>query len=336
MFLVIFGLQLIQHLHGSLFHESRLTGRELYDKIDAYLSESVRTDDVEANLAAAERWLKELEHKLGKWYKHHSSTTKQLVGAIRVFVAQREVLASGQCDDWTLGIIDANSSQAGLQRSLTLSPPKRRIEKVIHECARKYYRTCYPDTIGPKLAKLSLSSLDGLMFLATIRDSPDGYNSGAINYVQMIRDRVAADSQQVRTTGKLNSGHKKHQVTVEEYKAYVLRPCLELEEKMGEEFQVPISLSITHYDLEHDELAHVYRKRRALRHCQFVLKNREKLWLQMLEAMVAENEREKMEAIHKLSNDNKVNNYALSGRLPDVNREAVAEAFRSGLLKRRV
>lgn len=118
---------------GPLDHTSKL--KESFDKIDAYLVKSTRSDKPEDSIKAAKKWL-DAQRK--------ANGDKDLIEALKVFTSLEKIAKKGCCTSKSLEILIKNDEATGghVQASSKDVSKLRRIDRVIEFYATKQADTC--------------------------------------------------------------------------------------------------------------------------------------------------------------------------------------------------
>lgn len=267
-----------------LCYSAELSLEASYDKINEHLFEATSDDDVEANMAIARSWLRQLK-KEDRWWKKHRGSNRSMIQALSSFLELKDILSSGACNDSSLEVIEKNDKGARMSARSSEKNPVRRIGKIVHHYAKKYHEMCYPDTVTSKFKELDPESRKYVLNMGwgiTLRPDPKFVAPYCIRWVHQ---HIAMDAYTRADGADILSHLSKHKVTQDEFDKYILHPCKELAKKMGEDFSEDTSKKIHHYDKSLSEVNNLMIKRRAVYHCQLTLKFENEIYANMIKLM---------------------------------------------------
>lgn len=129
-----------------------------FSQINKYLTENVKSDDVEANMAKAKEWLASAPSA-------QPPVKQSVVEALKVFTQLHDVLGGeDKCNSDELAILIKSDE---LARGRALVPPSRlsplrRIDKIINHYYVQHAQNCrkfYPQIVANKVAKIDADTL---------------------------------------------------------------------------------------------------------------------------------------------------------------------------------
>lgn len=126
----------------------------LYHRLNNYLMNNVKTDEVGANMEAAAKWLE------GQDSVQHSCLSTTPVKDLKRFTALQQVVDDTTCDHIAYDIMSANEKAVGLHVLLLYRQDLRRVEKVMLEIFENHAKRCakvYPVTY--RTLKLELDAV---------------------------------------------------------------------------------------------------------------------------------------------------------------------------------
>lgn len=130
--------------------------RALYRRINNYLVEKVKSDDVGANLEAASKWLEEQENI------KQSFLTRTPIEDLKKFTALQQVVEDTTCDHMAYDIMSANEKAVGSQVLLGSRQTLRRVDKVMLEIFENHAKRCWD--VYPVTYRTMKLELDAVLF----------------------------------------------------------------------------------------------------------------------------------------------------------------------------
>lgn len=270
LFIILVGLLCVQS-------SAQLSLEESYNRIDEHLARKVsHMMSMEANLAEAANWKRKLEQKSNKCLAFHRDSTCSLIDALDNFLSLADLVRPGACNEQSLEVVRVNARAAGLAN---VERPARRIEQIVRYYSRQHYKMCYPDTVSAKFETLEPESLEFLMNIGkpSLDSSPTRL---ATTCVELARENLAMGCEDTYF-----ERYFEHKVTEDEFNQYLIRPCAELKQAMGADFDQDVSGDIKFYDLDLGEYRSLTEKRSALNNCQLILRHANEIYPNMLKQM---------------------------------------------------
>lgn len=243
-----------------------------YGRLNAYLVENVPDDEIDSNLEAASKWLKEQTNTIMPFL------SMVPIRDLKKFTALRDVIDQFKCDHESYEIMRANLKASGLNGEVI-----RRVDKVIlkifqaqaQRCSR-VYQTIY-ESKREKLDELALQRVDRLGKIIVDADlvSPKSSYLGIYSwnlYDEYVKHRVelktftnigfalhgalsaiSRDDPDTMYLKKIPNEHTgKREVHEDKIKLlarkYLLEPCKQYEAEMGPDLFIPAEFDTQVYD----------------------------------------------------------------------------------------
>lgn len=261
-----------------------------YDKIEKHLLKHVETDEVEANMQEAANLLVKLEEKSTKCFTLHRDETCSKIAALGLLLQLKDVLAQGSCNYENLRIVKNNDAAAKMSSRPSLKNPTRRVEKIVHHYAKQYYNSCYPDKISPKFDTLDPENYKYAMNIGEMLLS-HSTKFMARDCIRLTRENICLE---VNNDTRLSFYEfAKHPVTLSEYNKFLIQPCKEVEQKLGDEFKGDTLRDLEYYDISLDQKMKKKAKFMAVENCHSILQSEDGLFANMMEQMGLEEQEEK-------------------------------------------
>lgn len=252
-----------------------------YARLNGYLTQNVYDDNVETNMAAAERWLQEMESSKQSFY------VKSPVKNLKRFVALKKVIGDTKCDGEAYEIMRANEEATGLHRLYENGKVVRRVDKVILKIFKDHAVRC--SRVYPVTYKQKRQQLDGVTFrrvenLATIVMNADKFVSSSRNirfnidsnslYMRYIKNppaiqafarenilydtmtSTARDDIAIRDAERTDDRIVKPILNKPKLrslvKEYLIEPCREFKSRFGQDLFVPARFDARlHHEIDH-------------------------------------------------------------------------------------
>lgn len=272
-FIIFIAFCYVQIAHADLSME------ESYDKIEEHLCKKVKSDDVSENFAEAAKWLKKLEKKSKSCFTLHSGEIPLKIEALNQFLALRNVLDSTACTSESARLIKENGDAARMSPRVERQPT-RRIEKIVHHCAKMHYDMCYFDKLSQIFTGIDMQTLK-LVYNIGRSALPLSLVGRAINFIQISRINMAIAANKTRN----ELVWANHHVTEDEFRTFLINPCKELERHSGSNFKIGKSHIFFFYGVSSEEVSAYDVERNAINNCVVILELENEIYSQMEKCM---------------------------------------------------
>lgn len=288
-----------------------------YGRINSYLFEKVTSDNVNANIEAAFKWLKEQESV------NQSILSRTPIRDLKKFTALQQVIDDTKCDRAAYEIMRANEAAVGLIWMLDLRLPLRRVDRLILRIFEDHAKKCsqiYParylamrsqmdeatveraESVGRTIinaAKYKLSIKEGVSYY-----NPSNLISEYIKYNPKIGDfqeEVFHDA--LRASAKDDPDVKYASVVLDErtgkgkihvskvkelIENYLIKPCQHYVDELGPNLFIPARFDLEFYsDADDDEHRNYYRGWSYYQICKAVVRGKMSVYSDVAKCLVS-------------------------------------------------
>lgn len=158
-----------------------------YSRLNSYLTQNVPDDNVDTNMDAAIRWLKELETSKPPFF------IKNPIKNLKRFVALKQVIDDTKCNDEAYEIMRVNDEAVGLLKLNDNQKVVRRVDKVIMKIFKGHAMKCskvYPTIWRSRMEQFDKQTYKHVENLSTIVMNADKFvmTSKNMNFVGTTND----------------------------------------------------------------------------------------------------------------------------------------------------
>lgn len=289
---------------GNIFGASDRDFSTSYKRISSYLTEHVRTDEIESNMKAAIAWLSEN-------LKKDLPDNERLNDALKLFISLKETLNGKKCDQSGYKILFANllaTEQRGRRKR-----SEYRTDRIVYQFCLDHARNCnskYPMNFNEIYSKMDptmrqrveffLNDENLQDFLRGAKDRSEYYRSllmnqdriegknGAFMAYKTIKALSINDKDREYLTANPQTNDSARKGKIKElFERYVLKPCEYFVDKLGPDIYEPSRFDAMFSHLVREVNWRYYNSWARFRICTYVIDNEDTFTSRLANGKVA-------------------------------------------------